>query len=125
MSLVAASDDGARVWAVRDAARVKRDTRLLDAFAAGKMAPNIEEHFIRLDVGMRPGNADGFRVRVEHAWSEGADDKPGRIKSLMDRRRLVERAGDWLEVVGIKRVRVKHAIPTDYVEGMMGEGVAG
>src|SRR5260370_38090253 len=123
MSLVAASDDGARVWAVRDAARVKRDTRLLDAFAAGKMAPNIEGHFIRLDVGMRPGNADGFRVRVEHARGEGANDKTRSIESLMDRRRLVERTGDRFEVIGIKRVRVKHAIPTDHVKGVMGEGV--
>src|SRR5438034_10951845 len=124
MSLVAAGDDGAGVRAVRDAARVKRDRGLLDAFAAGKMAPNIEEHFVRLDVGMCPGNADGFRMRVQHPGSKSADDKPRSIESLMDRRRLVERAGDRLEVVGIKRVRVKHAVPTDHVERMMGEGVA-
>src|SRR5439155_9450626 len=101
VSFVAAGDDSAGVRAVRNAARMQSDGGFLDALAAGKMASNIEEHFIRLDVGMRPGNADGFRMRVEHAWSEGAEDKPRRIESLMDRRRLMERPGDRLEVIGI------------------------
>src|SRR4029077_19008977 len=105
-------------------ARVKRDARLFDALAAGEVAANIKKHFIRLNIGMRPGNADRFRMRVQHPRREGADDESRSVKSLMDRRRLVESAGDRLEVIGIECRRVKQAVPANHIEGMVGQSVA-
>src|SRR5262245_24314710 len=63
-------------------------------------------------------------MRVEHPRGEGADDEGLGLKRLLRRGRLVNRAGDRLEVIRIEGERVKHPIPADYVERMIGEHVA-
>src|SRR5438046_10199607 len=110
--------------AVRNAARMESDGGFLDALAAGKMAANVEEDFIRLNVGMSPRNADGFGMGVQHARSERAHDKSRSVECLMDRRRLVKCPGDRLEIIGIECVWIKHAIPADHIARMMSQRVS-
>ena len=45
-----AGDDGAGVRAVRDAVRVQRERRLLDAAAAAELAADVVEHLVGLHV---------------------------------------------------------------------------
>src|SRR5438067_13004936 len=84
LSFVSAGDNCAGMRAVRNAARMESDGGFLDALAAGKMAANVEEDFIRLNVGMSPRNADGFGMGVQHARSERAHDKSRSVECLMD-----------------------------------------
>ncbi len=109
---------------MRDAARVQSDARLLHAAAAAELATHVIQHFVGLHVGMGVGHLDRFRMRVQHARGEGAQDKSGSIKGLLHRGRLVDRAGDRLEIVGIEGERIIHAVPADHVEWMMSQGVA-
>jgi len=45
-----------------------------------------------------------------------ADDKVVRLEGLMRRRRLVQAAGDRLEVGDVQRPRIQEAVPTDNVK---------
>ena len=92
--------------------------------AAAKSAAHVIDHLVRLDVGMRVRHLDRFGVGVEHARGECAQDESSCFKRLVNRRRLVDGAGDRLEVVGVERERIEIAVPADRVERVRGEHVA-
>ena len=121
---VAAGDDRAGMRAVGDAARVERERRLLDPATAAEPAADVIEHLVGLHVRVGVGHLDRLGVRVEHPRRERAEHEPGRVERLLHRRRLVDRAGDRLEVVGVERVRIDHAVPADDVERMVRQRVA-
>jgi hypothetical protein len=56
---------------------------------------------------------------IEHPRRERADHVTAHLKGLVDRRRLVHRAGDRLEIRRVEREGVEVSIPTECVEGMM------
>ena len=84
--------------------------------AAAEPAADVVQHLVGLHVRVGVRHLDRLGVRVEHPRGERADDEPGRLERLVDRRRLVDRAGDRLEVVGVERERVDHPVPADHVE---------
>src|SRR6266498_758031 len=53
---------------------------------------------------------------------EGANDVPTNLECLMDRRRLMHRSGNRLEILGVESERIKITIPTEHIEWMMGHG---
>src|SRR5439155_21168548 len=58
-------------------------------------------------------------MRIEQTRRERAHNIATNLKRLMDRRRLVNRAGDRLEILRIKREWIDVTIPADYIEWMM------
>ena len=69
-------------------------------------------------------NLDRFGMCVEVSWREGANDKSGGFKSLLNWRRLMNSAGDRLEIIGVEGEGIGHAVPADDVERVMGQGVS-
>ena len=97
----------------------KRDRAGLDAFARTEIAAHVEEHFVGFDVVVHPRDLDRFRMIIEQARGEGADDVTANLEGLMNRRRLMDGAGDRLEVLRVERERINEAVPADDVERMM------
>lgn len=62
---------------------------------------------------------------VEVPRGERANDEARRLERLVDRRRLVDQAGDRLEVVGVEGVGIDQAVPADHIERVVGHCVAG
>ena len=62
---------------------------------------------------------------VDLARHERADHEVRALEGLVHRRRLVQPAGDRLEVVDGDAARVEAAVPADHVERVVGVGVAG
>ena len=118
----------ARLRAVGEPGRVQRDRALLDAGALARheVAAGVEDAS-RRSRRWRGCTAPGSpsRVVVEQARHERADDEVRPLEGLVHRRRLVQPAGDRLEVVDGERVRVEAAVPADHVERVVGVGVAG
>src|SRR5437588_13076350 len=59
---------------------------------------------------------------IEKARRERADNVSPNLKRLMDWRRLMNRAGDRFEILGVKRERINVSIPADNIERMMRHG---
>src|SRR5258707_14759551 len=74
---------------------------------------------------MHPWDFYGFRVRVEHARCKRANNISANLECLMDRRRLMHRARDRLEILRVERERIEIAVPAERVERMMGQGHTG
>src|SRR6266516_6033446 len=58
-------------------------------------------------------------MRIEKTRSKRADDVTANLESLMNRRRLVHRTGDRLEILRIESERIQITIPANCIEGMM------
>ena len=58
-------------------------------------------------------------MRIEHARRKSAYDISANLKCLMDRWRLMHRAGDRLEILCVESERIEIAIPADHIERMM------
>ena len=116
---ILARHDCPRMRAVRNAARMQCDRTAFDPAARTEISAHIKQNFVRLDVVVHPRNFDRFRMRIEKARRKGADDVATNLKRLMDRRRLMHRAGDRLEILRVERERIKIAIPADGIERMM------
>ena len=56
---------------------------------------------------------------IEEARRKGADDIAADLEGLMNRRRLMDRAGDRLEVLRVESVGIKESIPAERIERMM------
>src|SRR5206468_53410 len=104
------------VW---NPARMQRDGRRLDPAARSEISAHVKQHFIGFNVVVHPRNLYGLRVRIQQARRERANDVTANLECLMDRRRLVNRASNRLEILRIKREWINVAIPADHIEGMM------
>src|ERR1700737_1570885 len=62
---------------------------------------------------------------IKETRREGADNIAANLKRLMNWRRLVDRPGDWFEVLRVERERINAAVPADDIERMMRHGHAG
>src|SRR4051794_28647023 len=113
----------ARLRPVRQARRMERDRADLDALPRPEVAGDVIDHLLRLQVRVVVRDRDRKRVEVELPGTEGADDEVLARKGLVRRRRLVDAAGDRLEVVDRERPREEVAVPADDVEGVVVEDV--
>src|SRR5262252_2804367 len=59
-------------------------------------------------------------MRIEQPRCERANNIAPNLKRLMDRRWLMNRAGNRLEILGVECERIHEPIPADHVEWMMG-----
>jgi hypothetical protein len=71
------------------------------------------------------GSGDSIGVVVEQARHERADHEVISLEGLVNGRRLVQAAGDRLEVVDTEGPWIEVAIPTDDIEGVVVEEMAG
>src|SRR5207302_10797101 len=77
----------------------------------------------RLKIRMVVRDRNGERVEVELARTEGADHEVPTGEGLVRGRRLVDAAGDRLEVVDRERPRIEIAVPADDVERVVVEQI--
>ena len=104
------------MWSVRNAARMQRDRRRFDSLARTEIAAHVKQNFVRFDVVVHPGNFHRLGMRIQESRCEGADDITANFKGLMNRRRLMDRAGDRLEILRVKCKRIDVTVPTDDIE---------
>ena len=64
-------------------------------------------------------------MRIEKARRECANNVTADFKCLMDRRRLMHRAGDRLEILRVKCERIQITVPAHRIERMMRQRHAG
>src|SRR5439155_12887404 len=114
-----AGHDRARMRAVRNAARMQRDRAALDSAARAKIPAHIKQYLVGFDVVVHPWNLDRFGMRIEHARRERADHVATDLERLMDRRRLMDRACNRLEVLGVEGERIEITVPSHRIEWMM------
>src|SRR4030095_12100856 len=117
-----ARHDRSRVRAMRDTARMQCDRTAFDSAARPKISANIKQDLIRLHIVVHPRNFYGFGMRIEQSRSERANDVTANFKRLMDRRRLMDRPGDRLEILGVESERVEITIPPDHIEWIVRPG---
>src|ERR1044071_3620609 len=107
---------------VRNSARMQRDRSRFNTAPRPEIAAHVEQNLIRLNVIMHPWNSHCLRMRIQHSWRKCADNVTANLECLMDRRRLVDCAGNRLEILRIKRKRIDVTIPTNDIEWMMCHG---
>src|SRR5437667_3494426 len=111
--------DRPRMRAMRNPARMQRNRAAFDPAARTKISTHIKQYLVRFDVVVHPRDFYGLRVRIEHARRKRAYDVAANLKCLMDRRRLMDRACNRLEVMSVEREWVEKAVPPNRVERMM------
>ena len=113
----------ARLRPVRQARRMERDRPDLDAAPRAEVAGDVIDHLLRLQIRVVVRDRHRERVEVELARAERADHEVPARERLVRRRRLVDPAGDRLEVVDRERPREEVAVPADDVERVVVDDV--
>src|SRR4051794_18716938 len=108
---------------VRQPRRMERDRSDLDALARAEVAGDVIDHLLRLQVRVVVRDRHREWVEVELPRAERADHEVPAGEGLVGRRRLVDAAGDRLEVVDRERPRVEVAVPADDVERVVVDDV--
>ena len=104
---------------MRNSARMQGDRSRFDPAARSEITAHVKQYLIRFDIIVDPRNFHCFRMGIEQAWRERANNVTANLKRLMDGRWLMDGAGNWLEVLGVERERVNVAIPPNNIERMM------
>src|ERR1043166_6437824 len=68
---------------------------------------------------MHPRDFYRFRMRIHHARRKCAHNISANLERLMSRWRLMDRAGDRLEILRVESEWVEIAVPSDRIERMM------
>src|SRR6185295_20246248 len=102
-----------------DSARMQRNRGGFDPAARSEITADVEQYLICFDIIVDPRNFHRFRMGIEQARREGANNIAANLKRLMDGRWLVNGAGDRLEVLGVEREWVNVTIPANNIERMM------
>src|SRR5262245_25503676 len=116
---VLARHDRTGMRTVRNPARMQRDGSWLNPATRPEIAAHVKQNFVRLNIIVHPGNPDSLWMRIEHAWCKCAHDIATNLECLMDRRRLMNRTSNRLEVLRVKGKRINVAIPADDIERVM------
>src|SRR4029453_10814546 len=109
---------------MRDTARMQCDRTAFDSAARPKISADVKQNLIRLHIVVHPRNFYGFGMRIEQSRSERANDVTANFKRLMDRRRLMDRSGNRLEILGVESERIEITIPPDHIEWIVRHGHA-
>src|SRR5690349_11956064 len=102
---------------------MERDRALFDALSRAKLVVAVVEDFVGVYIRVVVGNDDRFGMVIEHPRAERADHEACALERLVDRRRHVQFARYWLEIVNVECVGVYITIPTNDVERMIRIGV--
>ena len=113
----------ARLRPVRQAGRMEGDRPDLDAAPRAEVAGDVIDHLLRLQIRVVVRDRHRERVEVELARTERADDEVPPRERLVRGRRLVDPAGDRLEVVDRERPREEVAVPAHDVERVVVDDV--
>src|SRR5438874_10507068 len=92
----------------------------IDSAAAHEVASDVVDDLVRVDIRVVVRRRDGERVIVELAWHEAANHEVARLEGEVDGRRLVDAAGDRLEVADVEGEWPQVAVPPDQVERVVG-----
>jgi hypothetical protein len=92
---------------------MERDRADVDALPRAELAGDVIDHLLRLQIRVVVRDRHRKRIEVELARAEREDHEVPALKRLVRRRRLVDTAGDRLEVVHRERPRVEVAVPTN------------
>ena len=98
---------------------MQRDRSAFDAAPRTEISADVKQNFVGLHVVVHPRDLDRFRMRIEQARRERADDVTAHFKGLMNRRRLMHGAGDRFEVGGVEGKRIEIPVPAERIERMM------
>ena len=111
--------------AVRDAGGVDADRCTAEFLPSAeiRIAAHVERHFVRLGVAVHVRHLDRVADDVQLPRRERADDEAVALERLMNRRRLMDRAGERLEILRVERERINDPVPADDVERMLREDV--
>src|SRR6266404_2629525 len=104
---------------MRNPARMQRDRGRLNPAPRSEISPHVKQNFVGFNIVVHPRNLYGLRMSIEHPRRKCAHDVSANFKCLMDWRRLVNRAGDRLEVLRVKSEWIDVTIPANDVERMM------
>src|SRR5207249_12215619 len=81
--------------------------------------PHIQQNLVGFYVVVAPRKRYGLRMSNEHPGIGRSNRLTANFKRPMDRRRLMNRASDWLEFLRVKRERIYVSIPANNIERMM------
>jgi hypothetical protein len=109
---------------VRDSARMQRNRAALNSTPRPEIAAHIKENFVGLDVVVDPRDFYRFRMCIEEAWRERANNVSANLEGLMNGGRLMDGAGDRLKILRVESKRIQISVPTHGIERMMGQGHA-
>src|ERR1051326_3307478 len=105
--------------AVWNATRMERDRGRLDSATRSEISAHVKKNLVGFDIVMHPGNFHCFGMRIEQTRRERAHNITTDLKCLMNRRRLMNRTRDRLEILRIECERINVSVPADDIEGMM------
>src|SRR5205807_862623 len=74
--------DRSRMRPVWDSTRMQRNRAALNSTPRPEIAPHIKENFVGLDVVVDPRDFYGFRMCIEEAWCERANNISANLEGL-------------------------------------------
>src|SRR6185437_332382 len=107
---------GAGMRPMWDTARMERNRAGFDALTAAKIAADVVDHLVRVDVAVIVGHRHRFGMVVQLARAERADDEVRPLERLMNWRRLMDATRNRLEIVDAEGVRIEETIPADDIQ---------
>src|ERR1043166_6661276 len=119
---VLARHDRAGMGPVRNTARMQGGRGRLDSLSRSEISTDIKQNFVRFNVVVDPRNFHRFRVRIEQTRRERADDVAANLECLMDRRRLMDGAGNRLEILCVECEGINVTVPSNDIEGVVRHG---
>src|SRR5260370_612351 len=106
------------MWPVWNTTRMQRDRRTFNASTAAKVAIDIVDHLIAIDVAMIIWHWDREWMIIQFRRYKGTDYEVWPLEGLMYWRRLVDAPGDGLKVANIEDPGILAAIPAHGINGM-------
>src|SRR6266849_620128 len=106
------------MWPVWNTTRMQRDRRTFNASTAAKVAIDIVDHLIAIDVAMIIWHWDREWMIIQFTRYKGTDYEVWPLEGLMYWRRLVDAPGDGLKVANIEDPGILAAIPAHGINGM-------
>ncbi len=105
--------------AVWDTAGVQGDHPFLYMFTAHKVAIDVVEHFIAVDIAVIIGRRDSQRMVIEQSRHKRANDEVAAGEGLVYGGRLMDPAGNGFKIVNGERIGVHVPVPAYQVEGVV------
>ena len=108
-----------RLWTMRNTTRMQCNRCFFDATPTAKIAIDIVEHLIAIDIAMVVRDRHRQWMIIQLSWHKRADYKVRSLERLMDGRWLMYTSRNWFEIVDIQDPGIGATIPTHNIQGMM------
>src|SRR5690349_13019523 len=115
----------AGLWPVGNTTRMQCNRCFFDAAPTAKVAIDIVEHLIAIDIAMVVRDRHRQWMIIQLSWHKRANHKVRSLERLMDRRWLMYTSRNWFEIVNIQDPGIGATIPTHHIQGMMRIPIAG